>query len=186
MHRFKSITAILVTSVLFLSACAGNSAPSDNAQDHTGTEKSGSTTASETASASASQGTESSPQEPWTASQLMAPAELAAKLDPASETAEADLPLIVCIGPGALIPGSEDVGQTTHEANLEKLQVLLSDVDRSEDVVLYCGCCPFDRCPNIRPAFTLLNEMGFSEHRLLNLATNLKTDWIDPGYPVVQ
>lgn len=115
----------------------------------------------------------------------MAPAELAALLEGASAGDE-DVPRIICIGPGALIPGSEDVGQTTHEANLEKLERLLSDEDRDRRVVLYCGCCPFERCPNIRPAFSLLNEMDFTGHRLLNLATNLKTDWIDKGYPVVE
>lgn len=123
--------------------------------------------------------------EPWSEAQLMAPAELAALLEGASAGDE-DVPRIICIGPGALIPGSEDVGQTTHEANLEKLERLLSDEDRDRPVVLYCGCCPFERCPNIRPAFSLLNEMDFTGHRLLNLATNLKTDWIDKGYPVVE
>lgn len=123
--------------------------------------------------------------EPWSEAQLMAPAELAALLEGASAGGE-DVSRIICIGPGALIPGSEDVGQTTHEANLEKLERLLSDEDRDRPVVLYCGCCPFERCPNIRPAFSLLNEMDFTGHRLLNLATNLKTDWIDKGYPVVE
>ena len=118
--------------------------------------------------------------EPWEPEQLMPPEELAAILnDPA-----ADRPLIICIGPGALIEGSQDVGQTGEEPNLEKLRTLLSDKDRGQELVIYCGCCPFEKCPNIRPAFTLLNDMGFTEHRLLNLSTNLKTDWIGKGYPV--
>lgn len=119
-------------------------------------------------------------EEPWEPRQLMPPADLAALInEPGAES-----PLIICIGPGALIPGSEDVGQTGEEANLEKLRALVKDQDRDHQVVLYCGCCPFERCPNIRPAFSLLNEMGFTEHRLLNLSTNLKTDWIAKGYPV--
>lgn len=118
--------------------------------------------------------------EPWNAAQLMPPGELAAMIgDP-----DAAEPMIVCIGPGALIKGSVDVGQTGEEQNLEKLRQLLSRESRDKEIVIYCGCCPFEKCPNIRPAFSLLNEMGFTNHKLLNLATNLKTDWIDHGYPV--
>lgn len=120
--------------------------------------------------------------EPWDAAQLMPPGELAAIInDPA-----ADQPLIICIGPGALIKGSIDVGQTGEEQNLEKLRALLAEKERDKAIVLYCGCCPFERCPNIRPAFSLLNEMKFNKHQLLNLSTNLKTDWIEKGFPVEQ
>jgi alkanesulfonate monooxygenase len=40
-----------------------------------------------------------------------------------------------------------------------------------------------DRCPNIRPAFSLLNEMKFTHAHLLNLEHNIKTDWVAKGYP---
>jgi hypothetical protein len=49
---------------------------------------------------------------------------------------------------------------------------------------VYCGCCPFEKCPNIRPAFNLMKAMGFSNGKLLNLPTNLKQNWIAKGYPV--
>ena len=96
----------------------------------------------------------------------------------------AEKPLIVCIGPGALIKGSVDVGETRDPENQEKLRELLSGEPRDREIVLYCGCCPFKDCPNIRPAFSLLNSMEFTGHKLLNLSHNLKTDWIDRGYPV--
>jgi hypothetical protein len=51
-------------------------------------------------------------------------------------------------------------------------------------VVIYCGCCPFAKCPNVRPAFSTLLGMGFKNPRLLNLSHNLKADWIDKGYPL--
>jgi hypothetical protein len=60
----------------------------------------------------------------------------------------------------------------------------LSTLPKDANIVIYCGCCPFVKCPNIRPAFTLLNKMGFKKHKLLNLSHNVKTDWIDKGYPV--
>ncbi|QEC52914.1 hypothetical protein EDD80_105120 [Anseongella ginsenosidimutans] len=118
--------------------------------------------------------------EPWNQEQLMPPEELAGII----KDSAAAKPLVVCIGPGALIKGSVDVGQTGEEPNLEKLRGLLAEEDRDKAIVLYCGCCPFEKCPNIRPAFTLLNDMKFTNHRLLNLSNNLKTDWIEKGYPV--
>ena len=70
------------------------------------------------------------------------------------------------------------------EMNLKKLKDYLGTLKHDANIVIYCGCCPFDRCPNIRPAFTLLNTMGFKNHKLLNIRQNVKTDWIDRGYPM--
>jgi thiosulfate/3-mercaptopyruvate sulfurtransferase len=117
--------------------------------------------------------------EPWTTGQLMAPADLAAVMnDPKQKT-----PVIICVGPGALIRGSLDMGPAKENENLEKLKRQLSKLPRDTNVVIYCGCCPFDHCPNIRPAFILINEMKFSNAHLLNLEHNLKTDWIAKGFP---
>jgi hypothetical protein len=40
-----------------------------------------------------------------------------------------------------------------------------------------------EKCPNIRPAFAALHEMGFTKVRVVSIPTNFKTDWIDKGYP---
>jgi hypothetical protein len=117
--------------------------------------------------------------EPWTIKQLMAPADLAAIInDP-----NAKKPVILCVGPGALIKGSLDIGPAEEKINLEKLKQQLSKLPRDTNVVIYCGCCPFEHCPNIRPAFSVLNEMKFSNAHLLNLEHNIKTDWVAKGYP---
>jgi hypothetical protein len=117
--------------------------------------------------------------EPWTESQLMAPADLAAMIsDPLAKK-----PVIICVGPGALIKGSVDAGPAKEKANLEKLKTELDRLPKETEVVIYCGCCPFDHCPNIRPAFTMLNEMKFTRGRLLNIEHNLGTDWVSKGYP---
>jgi hypothetical protein len=117
--------------------------------------------------------------EPWTARQLMAPADLAAMInDPNSKK-----PVIICVGPGALIKGSLDMGPAKEKENLEKLKQQLIKLSRDANVVIYCGCCPFEHCPNIRPAFTLINEMKFSNAHLLNIEHNINTDWIAKGFP---
>ncbi len=69
--------------------------------------------------------------------------------------------------------------------NLLKWKNELQKLPRNTDIVIYCGCCPFEHCPNIRPAFKLLNDMGFTNQKLLNLSHNLKADWIDKGYPIM-
>jgi hypothetical protein len=119
------------------------------------------------------------PQEPWTTEQLMAPSLLAAEINnPAAKK-----PVIISIGPGALIKGSLDIGPAKEKGNLEKLRKELDRLPKNSDIVIYCGCCPFDHCPNIRPAFKLLNEMKFTNAHLLNIEHNIRTDWVDKGYP---
>jgi len=39
-------------------------------------------------------------------------------------------------------------------------------------------------CPNLRPAYRLLKELGFERLGLLDLPTNFRTDWVAKGYPV--
>ena len=118
-------------------------------------------------------------QEPWTQKQLMAPSELAKILN----NPKAPQPVVFSIGPQAIIKGSIDIGSARDKANLNKLKERLDKLPKDANIVIYCGCCPFDRCPNVRPAFELLNKMQFKNHKLLNLPHNLKAEWIDPGYP---
>jgi hypothetical protein len=117
--------------------------------------------------------------EPWRPDQLMPPADLAAMIS----NSAADKPLIICVGPAASIKGSVEVGPANKAGNLDKLKELLQKENRKEVIVIYCGCCPFKNCPNVRPAFTLLNEMGFTNHKLLDLPHNIKVDWMDHHYP---
>lgn len=127
-----------------------------------------------------SESTAQTTQEPWTASQLLAPQALA---DSINSKRSSDM-LILSVGPGALIKGSADIGPGRDTGNIAKLKAYLKDQKRDKEVVIYCGCCPFDHCPNIRPAFKVLKEMGFANPRLLNLSHNIKVDWLDHNYPV--
>ena len=118
--------------------------------------------------------------EPWTDSQLMPTKELANQIN----TAGKSQPLIINIGPQAVIKGSVDVGPGKEKTNIKALEKMLAKQDKNKEVVIYCGCCPFEKCPNIRPAFNQLKELGFTHAKLLNIPQNIKVDWIDKGYPV--
>jgi thiosulfate/3-mercaptopyruvate sulfurtransferase len=125
------------------------------------------------------QGDEGLSPEPWTEKQLMAPADLASVIS----SPNAKKPIIFSVGPGALIRGSKDMGPVHEKENLDKFKRALALLSPNTEIVVYCGCCPFEHCPNIRPAFSLLNEMKFTHAHLLNLVTNIKTDWVAKGYP---
>ena len=118
--------------------------------------------------------------ENWTPEQLMQPADLAQSL-----INNKNIPLIYCVGPGVVIPHSIDIGMTDKPENIQKLKDSLKKVNRDANIVIYCGCCPFARCPNVRPAIALLKEMKFTNYHLLNLPHNIRTDWISKGYPQV-
>ncbi|WP_406843457.1 rhodanese-like domain-containing protein [Flavobacterium soyae] len=118
--------------------------------------------------------------EPWNASQLMEPAELAWMITNSSQV----LPIIINIGPAATIKGSVNIGSASEKVNIDKLCNFLKKQKKTREIVVYCGCCPFDKCPNIRPAFEVLNKMGFKNQKVLSLQKNIKTNWIDMKYPV--
>ncbi len=120
--------------------------------------------------------------EPWRPDQLMEPKDLAAIInDPGAEK-----PLILDIGPAGVIKGATEIGPAHEQESFDKLKEFLSTQKRDRQIVIYCGCCPFVHCPNIRPAFKLLNDMKFTNQKLLNLSHNLKADWINYGYPMAQ
>ena len=119
--------------------------------------------------------------EPWTSVQLESPQDLANIInDPTAKRS-----VILSVGPGAIIKGSIDLGPAKDSAGLARLKQQLDHLPKDSNIVIYCGCCPFEHCPNIRPAFTLLNQMKFTHQRLLNLEHNIKIDWINKGYPVI-
>ena len=118
--------------------------------------------------------------QPWTIAELLEPADLANTINTKPDEVQ---PLILSIGPAAMIKGSIDIGPVSDTDNLDKLKEVLSSQTRDQEIIIYCGCCPFDRCPNIRPAFKLLKDMHFTKAKLLNLKTNIRADWLDKGYP---
>ncbi len=118
---------------------------------------------------------------PWAGDQIMEPAELSAKI----EEGEVGNMKIYSVGPSALITSSVEIGDMQYAESQDRFREELSKLDKDEEIVVYCGCCPFTSCPNFKPAYKVLNEMGFTNFKLLNLKQNLKTDWIDKNYPTI-
>ena len=80
------------------------------------------------------------------------------------------------------IVGSVYAGPGREAAGLAMLKAEAGKLPRDREVVVYCGCCPWDRCPNVKPAVDLLKQMGFAKAKALYLATGFKVDWLDKGY----
>lgn len=123
--------------------------------------------------------------EPWESSATVEPAALVKELD----GPKASRPTVVCIGfhplyRGAHVPGASFQGPASSPEGVEDLKHWASTLPRSTPIVLYCGCCPFAQCPNVRPAFSTLHDMGFTSVRVLMLPTNFATDWAAKGYHV--
>jgi rhodanese-related sulfurtransferase len=117
--------------------------------------------------------------------QLIQPQELVHLL----QAAGTGKPLLLQVGSHLLfdeahITGSVYVGAGSQPAGLQQLQSMAASLSKKKFIVLYCGCCPWNRCPNLGPAFTLLHDMGFTNVKVLYLANNLGTDWVAKGYPV--
>ncbi len=115
---------------------------------------------------------------------LIQPGELAAQL-----AAKAGQPAIIQLGPNVLyrskhIPGSIYGGPASKPEGIDALRRAVAKFPHDRQIVLYCGCCPWDRCPNIKPAVEALHEMGFTHVKALSLSVGFAKDWIDRGYPV--
>ena len=112
------------------------------------------------------------------------PKDLAAQLQ-----SNAAKPALIHVGFAVLyrgkhIPESIYAGPARTPEGLGALQKAVSAMPRDREIVVYCGCCPYDMCPNIKPALETLRQMGFTKVKALMIPTNFKTDWTDHGYPV--
>jgi hypothetical protein len=119
-------------------------------------------------------------------SQLMQPADLTRELASANNESR---PTIVYVGfrtlfAGGHIPGATYHGSASTQQGLADIKQWAASLPRTTNLVIYCGCCPFERCPNIRPAFALFRDMGFTRLRVLELHSSFAVDWVDKNYAV--
>lgn len=125
------------------------------------------------------------PDDPWKPDRLLAPIALHRMLDAKGKQA----PFLLHVGFGVLyrgghIPASEYAGPGSKMDGVTAIRTALKDVPKERPVVLYCGCCPWGDCPNVRPAFRAVEKLGFKDVRVLYLPRSLQQDWIDKGYGV--
>jgi thiosulfate/3-mercaptopyruvate sulfurtransferase len=107
------------------------------------------------------------------------------------QAAKGDKPVIIQVGSHVLftqahIPGSEYIGPASTEAGLQRLRKRIEALPRNKLLVIYCGCCPWSHCPNMKPADDALQAMGFTNVKVLYIANNFGADWVDKGYPVAR
>lgn len=127
-------------------------------------------------------GSPDSQTEPW-GSNTIAAAELV------KELSSADKPVVVCTAPASMyrmahIPGAVLHGPASDPRAYSELTTWAQSLPRTSSVVIYCGCCPLAYCPNLRPAYNAIKDMGFARVRVLILPENFGTDWVERGYPV--
>lgn len=120
--------------------------------------------------------------DPWPKAELLDPAQLAQEIQSAKPPAIISVAFPVLYRSKHILhavaagPGSAPEG-------LEALRQAVAKLPKDANIVIYCGCCPMVKCPNIRPAYSTLKEMGFSRIRVLNIPTNMHTDWYAKNYP---
>jgi len=115
------------------------------------------------------------------AKQLITPEEL-------NHLLQSQKPLMLHVGfrsmyQQAHIPGSEYIGATSSPEGLNALRTRVKSLPKDALIVIYCGCCPWERCPNMHPAFKELRNLGYTNVRVLYIAHNFGADWVDKGYP---
>lgn len=123
--------------------------------------------------------------EPWTAAQTVQPAQLVEELKQEKDSS----PVVIYVGVwtlynGAHIPGAVFHGPGSTGEGISDLKKYAATLAKNSNIVLYCGCCPLEKCPNLRPAFTAIRDLGFAQLRVLILPTNFNTDWVEKGYPI--
>jgi thiosulfate/3-mercaptopyruvate sulfurtransferase len=121
--------------------------------------------------------------DPWTKTQTVQAEDLAKELGDSKAA-----PAVVFVGFKRLysaghIKGAKYHGTAGSEEGLKELTAWAAGLPRSTNLVIYCGCCPLERCPNIRPAFKALQGLGFKNLRVLLLPQDFATDWAGKGLP---
>ena len=109
--------------------------------------------------------------------------------DVAASLNKSGAPAIFYVGPNVLfrskhITGAVFTGPGQRSEGLDLLKAAVAKLPRDREIVIYCGCCPWSHCPNIKPSMELLKSLGFSHVKAMYVPDNFKADWIDHGYPV--
>lgn len=123
------------------------------------------------------------------AAALVEPADVAASL--AATNASTPRPLLLQVGfrkayIQAHIPGSEYVGAGSEDEGLAALRQRVAKLPHDSAILIYCGCCPWRKCPNIAAAYDALQQMGFTNVKVMHISEDFGTDWVDKGFPTAK
>ena len=86
----------------------------------------------------------------------------------------------------AHISGSDYAGPGSTAEGLELLRKRVEALQHGQLIVLYCGCCPWDKCPNAKPAYEALHAMGFTNVKVVHIANNFGANWVNAGLPTAK
>lgn len=119
---------------------------------------------------------------PWSPDEVLQPGDLAKAIE------SGHAPMVLSVAFPVLYRGRHilhaiNAGPTSKPEGIELLKNAVAKVPKDADIVIYCGCCPMVKCPNIRPAYRTLKELGFTHVRVLSLPTNFHDDWAAKDYP---
>ena len=84
----------------------------------------------------------------------------------------------------AHIAGSVFAGPGSQPSGLALIEKRVASTEKNKLIVIYCGCCPWNRCPNMGPAYKRLHDLGFTNVKAIYIANNFGDDWVAKGYQV--
>src|ERR1017187_4471239 len=120
-------------------------------------------------------------------SELLNPEELVKIL----QSPKGEKPLMIHVGSHVLyeqahIRSEEHIGPASSEIGIQKLRKRVEALPRRKFIVVYCGCCPWNHCPTVKPADDALHAMGFTNVKVLYISDNCGANWVDKGYPIAK
>lgn len=83
----------------------------------------------------------------------------------------------------AHIPGAIFGGEGSSKAGRETLAKTVKDWKRDTPIAIYCGCCPWEHCPNVLPAFKKLKTLGFTNVKAIEIHNDFDRDWVEAKLP---
>jgi thiosulfate/3-mercaptopyruvate sulfurtransferase len=121
--------------------------------------------------------------DPWSASETIQVADLVKELADAKSA-----PTVLYVGFNRLYVAGHIKGALYHGAGntaegLNGIKTFAATLPKSTNLVLYCGCCPMEKCPNIRPAYAELKKLGLTNLHVLILPNSFAMDWAEKGLP---
>lgn len=82
------------------------------------------------------------------------------------------------------VPGAIYAGPADRNEGITLLKSEAKKLKKNQNIVIYCGCCAWSECPNIRKAFDVIKNLGFKNVHVVYIPHSFMTDWVDKGYPI--